>query len=213
MIIGKEYIVGKIRTAIDDITPAGTTDSFTSDVDDELWQAVQHAVEALTEELPVSMMDVTVEPIDGTIDTDRGFAYGTLEDDFLRFVSIDITGTAGILCELIEPGSDAAMMQRSAWSRGSASKPKAMLDYDENGNRVIVWWPGDSNHKKAQLTYIAKPEVVTTATEEVTTVPSIVCPIRDEAERLIIYRAASIFFEAKKESSMAESFRTLSTNY
>ena len=148
----------------------------------------------------------------GTVDNSRGFAYAKVDGDtykFLRFVSIDITGTASILNELIEPGSDLEKMQRSPWSRGSNTKPKAMLDYDENGKQVIVWWPGDDTHSSAQLTYIAEPILRTTATATVTSVPAIECDIKDIAERMVIYRAASIFFEGKKETNLAEQFKNI----
>lgn len=209
MIITKADIISKIRKAIDDIVPSGVTDSFVSDVDAELWQATQQAVNDLLVELPINLLDATEADLTGTIDTNRGFAYDQLPDDFYRFVSIDITGTAGVLFELIEQGSDQEKMQRSAWSRGSATKPKAMMDHDEQGNKVIVWWPGDSEHNSAQLWYIELPELVTTATTAVPTVPAIVCAIRAEAEQQVIYRAASIFFEGKKEADTADRFKNL----
>lgn len=209
MIITQADIIGKIRKAIDDIAPTGITDSFVTDVNSELWQATLHAAIQLSTELPINLLDATVANLAGTIDSNRGFAYGQLPEDYFRFVSIDIAGTASILTELIEIGSDEEKMQRSPWSRGTATKPKAMLDHDENGNKVIVWWPGSEVHNSAQLAYIATPEQVTVATAEVTTVPAIVCAIRPEAEQQVIYRAASIFFEGKKEGEIAEKFRNL----
>ena len=235
--ITRADIVGKIRTAIDDILPSGAnvTDSFSDDTRDELWQATIHAVTQLSLELPIHLLDVSIHSDAGTVDTSRGFAYLTLPEEFLRFVSLDVTGWAGILTELIEPGSDAERMQRSPWSRGTATKPKAMIDHDEQGNRVIVWWPGDSEHGAGQLTYVAAPTVndeepaeepaVTNLNEEpAANAPgaeveqtettesdaNIVCAIRDEAEQYIVYRAASIFFEGKKEGDVAEKFRSLS---
>ena len=210
--ITRADIVGKIRTAIDDILPTGVTDSFSDDTRDELWQATIHAVGQLSLELPIHLLDVSIHSGAGTVDTSRGFAYLALPEKFLRFVSLDVTGWEGILTELIEPGSDAERMQRSPWSRGTATKPKAMIDHDEQGKRVIVWWPGDSGHGTGQLWYIAAPKIVTTATETVTEVPAVVSAIRDEAEQYVIYRAASIFFEGKKEGDVAEKFRSLSNN-
>ena len=205
MNIGKSAIIGKIRTAIDDIvTSTITMDTFKQEVDAELWQATEHAAIELSRELPINLLDASVKSLSGTVDSTRGFAYGQLPSEFLRFVSLDIKDTAGILCELIEAGSDMEKMQRSSWSRGTASKPKAMLDHDENGKKVIVWWPGDDAHNSAQLTYVATPSEGN---------DTITCAIRDEAERLLIYRAASIFFEGKKEETIAEKFRTMSTNY
>lgn len=212
MTIQQADIIGKIRRAIDDIVPSNVTDSFVTDVEAELWQAVQHATMQLSLELPINLLDASVEVLTGTINSDRGSAYSDLPDDYIRFVSIDIEGAAGILSELIEQGSEAEKMQRSKWSRATATKPKAMLDHDGDGDKGIVWWPGDSTHGSAQLFYIAEPSV-TTVTAGTTTMPAIDCAIRSEAEQLIIYRAASIFFEGKKEDTIAEKFRNLSTNY
>ena len=200
MTIDQTDIIGKIRTAIDDIVPAGVTDSFVTDVDAELWQAVQHATTQLSIELPLDLLDASVETLTGTVDANRGFAYGKLSSTYLRFVSLDVPATAGIIRELMEPGSDAEKMQRSAWGRATSSKPKAMLDQDELGRKVIVWWPGDATHNSAELAYIDTPNVSGT---------TITCAIREEAEQQIIYRAASIFFEGKKESEIAEKFRNI----
>lgn len=210
MVIGKTDIIGKIRKAIDDIVPSGTTDNFVTDAESEMWQAVIHAVTDLSVELPIDLLGVTVDSTTGTIDSARGFAYAALQEDYLRFVSIDVAGWTGIVRELIEQGSDAEKMQRSPWSRGTASKPKVMLDTDETGQKVIVWWPGSADFKDAQIAYIAAPEVVNNVTAEITTVPAVVCAIREEAEHKVIYRAASIFFEGKKEPETAEKFRNLS---
>lgn len=200
MIISKNDIVAKIRTAIDDVTPTAS-DSFTDNTDNELWQAAQHAAQALLEELPFDMLDISVDSLTGTADSDRGSMYSKVDSSFLRFVSIDITGTSGVLNELIEPGSNEAKMQRSPWSRGSNTKPKAMLDHDNtDGARIIVWWPGDSANSKATLRYI--PEATITSS-------SIDCAVRSEAERMVIYRAAAIFFEGKKEPETAEKFKNI----
>ena len=59
MNISKSDIVSNIRTAIDDIVPTAT-DSFTSDTDTELWQATQHAVGQLLEELPLEKLQPSV---------------------------------------------------------------------------------------------------------------------------------------------------------
>ena len=203
-------IIGKIRTAIDDIAPS-VADSFVTDVNSELWQAVEHASMELSMELPINLLDVSTENLNGT-GTTIGCSLAKLPDDYLRFVSLGITGCSSIVRELMEPGSDEEKMQRSTWSMGTASKPKAMLDHTVNG-KSIVWWPGGSSHNTAELRFIEVPTVVNQVTAEVQSVPAIVCAIRPEAERLVIYRAASIFFEGKKEETIAEKFQSLSTNY
>jgi len=209
MVITKTDIIGKIRKAIDDIVPSGVTDSFETDVNDELWQAVQQAAIQLSLELPLDMLDGSIKALGGTVDSTRGFAYDKVGDDYLRFVYLDVTNTAGIIRSLMEAGSDEEKMQSSAWSRATASKPKAMLDLDETGAKVIVWWPGDNAHTSAELAYIATPEVINTVTEEITTLPAIVCSIRSEAEQQVIFRAASIFFEGKKEGAIADRFKNM----
>jgi hypothetical protein len=75
-----------------------------------------------------------------------------------------------------------------------------MIGYDDEGQKTIYWWPGNTT---ATLTYIAIPELAEAAA------PHIVCAIRPEAEKEIVYRAASIFFEGKKEGEIAEKFRNL----
>ncbi len=209
MVITQADIIGKIRKTIDDIVPNGVTDSFVTDVNKELWQATLHATIELSAELPYDLLDATVENLSGTYDEPRGFSYAQTDDNFLRFVSLDITGCAGILWELIEAGSDEEKMQRSPWSRGTATKPKAMMDQDENGKKVIVWWPGAAPHNKAQLAYIKTSELVEVARQDIPVVPAIICAIRPEAEKEIIYRAASIFFEGKKEGEIADRFKNL----
>lgn len=209
MTITKTDIIGKIRKSIDDIVPSGVTDSFEGDVDAELWQAVQQAAIQLSLELPLDLLDGSIKELDGTVDSVRGFVYDKVGDDYLRFVYLDVVNTVGIIRELMEAGSDEEKMQRSPWSRGTSTKPKAMLDLDETGKKVIVWWPGDDTHKSAELAYIATPKVFNTTTDEVTTVPAIVCSIRSEAEQQVIFRAASIFFEGKKEGAIADRFKNM----
>lgn len=211
MTISQTDIIGKIRKSIDDIAPL-VADSFVTDINDELWQAVEHACTELSMELPINLLDVTAYSVSGTVDPVRGLASVQLPTDHLRFVSLDIAGWEGAVRELIEPGSDAEKMQRSAWSRGTATKPKAMIDHDSQGNKTIVWWPGDNNHKTGHLDYIKAPQVVADSQSSPTTY-SINSAIRQEAEQLVIWRAASIFFEGKKEDTIAEKFRTLSNNY
>ena len=211
MTANKSDIVTLIRTAIDDILPTGMSDSFTANTDSELWQATCQAVDALLLELPLNLLDASVEILTGASDENRGMSCGNLPEDFLRFVSLDINGCAGVLWELTEPGSDAERMQRSAWSRGTSTKPKAMIDNDVNGNRMMAWWPGGNGHDSAQLSYIQTATVTpANPNADPQTEANIECAIRNEAERLVIYRAASIFFEGKKETETAEKFAAMS---
>lgn len=195
MNITKTDIVEKIRTAIDDIVPEAE-DSFTNDTDTELWQATFHAVQSLLDELPLRLLQPKASASSAT-DNDDGGSSVTLDSDFLRFVDVRLSGWKGVLTVLMDPDSDDARRQRSPWSRGSAEKPKAMLDYNSSGALTLYCWPSGN---RAILNYIPK---ATRSNSLIT------CAIRDEAERFIVFRAAAIFFEGKKETEIAEKFAAL----
>ena len=209
MEITKSDIVSKIRTAIDDIL--SVSDSFSTDTDNELWQATWHAVESLQESLPLDMLTPKADATyyangqHQTTNTD-GSGYLSLENDFVRFVSLSLLSWNGrIVTELLEPGSDEALRQTNKWSRGTVSKPRAMLDHDASGNKILRYWSAGKsndqyNHSVAIMNYIPK------ATMTGTTITS---ALRDIAERQVVYQAAAIFFEGKKESVLADKFRNL----
>lgn len=208
MTISKSDIIGKIRTAIDDIAP-NVLDSFSTDTNSELWQAVQHAVMTLLVELPISMLDPSFK--EGTADvTGNSDGSGTIELDssFLRFVSLKLTTWAGPVYVLIEPGSDDEMRQRTSWGRGTPDKPKVLLDHGVNGNaakKVLKYWSagkvdGSYRHVIDKLYYIPVPDMSTDSFD---------CALKPAAESSLINLAASIFFEGKKDPETAEKFRAL----
>jgi hypothetical protein len=259
MIILQSDIIAKIRTAIDDIVPEAA-DSFTDDTDAELWQAAQHAVEGLLQELPIAMLvprsyyeDITL----GNEETSPQATVGTegigrieLPSKFLRFVSFRMQGWSWPVYTLVEPGSDEEIRQRSAWGRGTPDKPKAMLTFitDQDGSqnyyaqRVLKFWTAalDDNSQyikniqelnyipMSTVTYPETPEPTPTPSESVEETrevaevtrdavssassdeePYIDCALRPEAEKAVIYQAASIFFEGKKEPETAAKFRNI----
>ena len=209
MNITKSDIVAKIRTAIDDIL--SVSDSFSADTDNELWQAAWHAVESLQETLPLDMLipksDVTyyANGQHQTANSD-GSGYLSLEDDFVRFVALSLSSWNGrIVTDLLESGSDEALRQTNKWGRGTATKPRAMFDHDASGNKILRYWSAGKvnnqyDHSVAIINYIPK------ATMSGTTINS---ALRDIAERQVIYQAAAIFFEGKKEPELADKFRNL----
>jgi hypothetical protein len=207
MIIARNSFIGKIRTAIDDIATAAT-DSFSDNVNDELWQATLHAATELSLELPIDLLEPSTENLSGTVSANFGSVTAELPSNYLRFVSLDITDCAGIVRTLMEGNSDAELMQRSVWGRGTATKPKVILENIGDSLKRLSWWPGGEAHNTALLQYIAYPELGTVPSD-----PNITCAIRQETQQFLIYRAASIFFEGKKEDVIADKFRTLSTNY
>lgn len=198
--------IGKVRTAIDDIK--GTLDDdFATDVDTEIRQALRHSVESLLMELPPALVTPSVcKPTSSTPSWSRstgtmGDGMIVLPDDFLRFLDIQVKGWKGALYELMEAGSEEERRQRSPWSRGSNSKPKAMLDTDIDGKRTIHYWPGSENAELVRLSYVP---MWSEADDKIS------CSLRGEVEKNVIYRAASIFLEGKKEHDAAEHFKQLS---
>ena len=204
MIISKSDIVGKIRTAIDDIVPTAQ-DSFTADTDSELWQATKHAVEQLLLELPVELLEP--QPQDSPSATAGSDGQGTirLADDYLRFIALKLTTWRSPVYVLLEQGSEEEIRQRTSWGRGTPEKPRAMQDSDAEGHLILRYWTagksGDSyDHSIELLNYIPIPAITSS---------QITCALRPVAEKAVIYRAASIFFEGKKEADTAEKFRNL----
>lgn len=195
--ISRGDIISRIRTAIDDILP-NVVDSFSSDADAEMWQAAQDAAVELSLELPINLLDVSSN---GAANISETTGTINLPNDYLRFISLSVAGWSDAIRSLMEPDGEEEKMQRSAWTRGTASKPKAVFRFSDDGKRQLVFWPAGNGYA---LEYVAAPKVENN---------SIVCSIRPEAERLLAWRAASIYFEGKKEELMAEKFRNLSTNY
>lgn len=197
MNITKTDIVAKIRAAIDDIVPTAA-DSFTNDTDAELWQATYHAVQSLLEEMPLKMLEPSSANL-STSTTQDGGSDIILPSGFLRFVDVRLTGWAGPLSELMEPDSDDAKRQRSPWSRGTAEKPKAMIHHNASAALILSCWPSGSI---STLNYI--PAATKNGADN-----QITCAIKSENERHVIFRAASIFFEGKKEPDTAAKFTAL----
>lgn len=217
MEILKSDIVGQIRTAIDDIVPTAA-DSFKSDTDGELWQAVQHAVTALLTELPATLLEPEQQESPTVHTNNDGSGYIELADGFLRFIALQLSTWPGAVYELIEPGSDEEKRQRTRWGRGTPDKPRAMLDHDAEGADILRYWTAGKNsgtydHTISTLLYISVPEVedVTDTVDNVASVvdQKITCDLKEAALPMVIYRSAAIFFEGKKEPETAEKFRNI----
>lgn len=206
MEIDIDSMIGKVRTAIDDILPE-VEDDFTADTDAEIAQALRHAVNSLLGEVPPGM----IEPTGITLTSGNytrwtreqdGSGYIVLPTDFLRFVSMKMKDWLGSVSDLIERGSDEEEMQRTPWGRGSNTKPRAMLDHDTDEKRIVRYWPGSTSNELELLLYVPQFSEKD---------GKITCVLRDECEKNIIYRAAYIFLEGKKEAETAEKFKVLST--
>lgn len=212
MTISLSSYVEKVRKAIDDITP-GVIDDFASDANNEIKQAIRYAVDGLLMVLPLEMLIPTVKSeglTTGKRETD-GSGYVLLDDSkFLRFESLTVSGWIGSVTELMDWNGEEVKMQRSAWSRGTASKPKAVFDFvrpTENaagtaGSLAIRFWPSTAENN-VTVSYIERAEVQANDADK------LICALREGSEKSIVYQACRIYLEGKKESEMAEKFSKL----
>lgn len=215
--IYRNDIIAQIRRAIDDIVPSAT-DSFTENTNDELWQAVQHAVEQLLLELPVDALIPQNGSSSNVLQTYPADGTGLIElpVTFLRFISLKFSTWPSPVYTLIEPGSDEEMRQRSSWGRGTPEKPRAMIDGTEDSPILRFWSVGKTGNPPSYdytvdiLNYIPMPTVNPVSTDpQSPTDANIVCALRPVAVKAVIYRAASIFFDGKKEPETADKFRNI----
>ncbi len=191
-------MIGKVRTAIDDVLPE-VDDDFSFDTDKELKQAILHSIENLLMEAPISFLEPTITSEVTLVSGSDDSGYIDLPADYLRFVTVGIKEWAGPIHELIERGSDDEKRQRSKWSRATNCKPRAMLDVATDNKRVIRCWPVASNSTVKNLVYIPLPKE--------TEVGKITCALNPELEKNVIYLAAGLFLEGKKEHEAAEHFK------
>lgn len=192
----------KVRKAIDDIAPSAV-DDFGTDTNNEIDQALLHAATSLSYTLPLGLVIPTKTNTQTTGKrSSDGSGYVELPSDYLRFVSLSVSDWKGSVGELIERGSEAEKMQRSAWSRGTRTKPKAMLDEEgvlSQTKEVIRFWPSTTDNT-ATLVYVDTPEISNN---------NLVCALASSMEKNLIYLACSIFMQGKKENVLAEAFAKL----
>lgn len=207
----------EVRKALDDIAPTGITDSFADDVNAEIEQALEHAATHLSRELPLEMLEpevidnTTAEPEWSRTEGENGSGMIVLPADFLRFGALDMQEWTATVRELIEPGSESEHQQRSKWSRGSNEKPRAMLDNvivtdggqnNRQTHQVLRYWPGSQDNELERLVYV--PQVRVSNGE-------LICALKAECEKNLIYLTCRIFLEGKKEHTAAEKFAALVT--
>lgn len=193
-------ILRDIHTALDEITPADdNADDFTTDMDTELRQAVNSAVEQLLVETGEHLLTLSNGNGSSVVTEASGSCTVTLPDDFLRFFELRFSGWRNGLRTLTEPGTRESDMQQSAWTCGSKEKPVAIPTVGTDGKRLLRVWGADG--ELTLLAYLKKP---TYTTDKLT------APIRDEMYKLIVYRAAGIYLDTHREGDGADRYYELS---
>lgn len=210
-------LVKKVRIAIDDITKDADED-FTKDADTEIKQAIEHAAIRVCKEAPANMLDPTVcgseqwtkdGKASGQVMNADGSGSLVVPDNFIRLVELRLASWGRSVFTLMEPGSNEANMQASRWSRGNALKPKAMLGVNSSGQRVIDYWSAGRyttkqadgtaksvyNHQVERFAYVSRPTISESKID--------IC-LTDDCLMHIVYMAAGIYLEGKKESTLAD---------
>lgn len=225
-----ESLVGKVRIAIDEIVTDGFDDDFTIDADTEIRQALQYAMNQLLDEVSLeSLTPVDLCDVVGDMDSvHEKFVDGSgqilLPNNFLRLVSFKLRSWRLPVHEVLDPMSDEYKRQASVWGRGSCHKPRVVVMPSVGGYLRLIYWtagrrsvpvtavgalpsPSSStyyDHEIDHLQYI--PSIM--IDDEATTVES---SLNGACEMLLVYRAAGIFLEGKKEGALAQRMYALSS--
>jgi len=214
-----QSLIEKVRIALDEILPEDEADGFTANADTEIAQALQTAIMQLSKEASPDMLEPKVLKGDLTpaqVKNDDGTGYIILPPDFLRLMELKLTSWSSSVWELMDPTSDEARRQASRWGRGTPQKPKAMESQDRAGNKILRYWTAGrfANNDGREVKAIYDHRIETFAyigTPELSSDGSVIdCNLKDEAERSIIYRAAGIYLESKKEAELADRMYALS---
>lgn len=96
------------------------------------------AARDITETAEVSLLGPIAMPTEITR-TDGGGIL-TIPDDFLRLVSLKMSGWNKAVTMVAGEGSDIELMQRNKYTRGTAMKPVAVFGRDSSGNKVIEYF-------------------------------------------------------------------------
>jgi hypothetical protein len=223
-------IIKEVRIAIDEIAK-DNDDDFMQDQDTEIRYAILAAANQVLLEAPAGFLRPEPVTVGANNDYDAaqtqftdGHGSVVLPDNFLKLFEFKLISWQSSVRELMDPGSQEAKMQASTWSRGTPQKPKAMLTTDANGNRVLMYWtagrytqPPSSatnnvfNHTIEAFYYIPTAEIVdVTPSDGTAAVQTLKVALTDSAENNLIYRAAALFLEGKKEKDLSERMRQLS---
>ncbi len=222
MAVTLEELIEKVRIAIDEITGDDVDSEFTEELDTEIEHALWVAARGLLAELPPSMVPcVTLTDGDITVHKKNSDGSGQIgvDDNFLRLVELRLSTWKSSVWALMEPDSNEAKMQVSAWTRGTPEKPRAMMG---EGVAVTQQQGGESQTVscKRSIKYWTAGKV-SGAYDHTVEVLAYVKELGDddEADLLalaeahlsrIVYRAAGVLMEGKQHGDLADRFYKLS---
>lgn len=195
-------MVDKLHTIIDDVKRTDGEDDFTQDKDTELREALlPGADQIISEAAPAMLMPQSyAATITASTDSDEHCEV-SLPDDFYMLYELRLKPWKSSVETLLDPGSQEVKMQSCSWTRGSNEKPRATMSL--NDSKCLFCWPKAT--EVSRFLYIPHSKIVTENNVEYLS-----AALMDNSLYQILYRAAGIFMEAKKESTLADRFYTLS---
>lgn len=193
-------ILRDLHVALDEIIIGDAQDDdFATDMDTELRQAVNTAVEQLLGELDESHIDLTNDTT-VTATAGTGTHVITVPTNLLRFVAMRFNSWGSELRELTAPDSDKAKMQGCEFTRGTKWKPVAIMTTGASGKIIDVYGTvtGDT---VTRFAYVPMPTVTNT---------TVTCALKSETLKCVMYRAAGIYLETHREGEAANKYYDLS---
>jgi len=187
-------LIPRVRTLIDEVAHDATED-FSTDLDAEIRNAIIMAAQKMRRDLgrafllPLNFTSTLTAGADGS-------GTATMPDDFGTLVEFQLRGWKQPVTDFIEPGSAEAKQQMHPWTRGSASKPVAMVTLSDNNNSIRYWSAakqgGTYVHELDHFQYLP---IVDDSTDFL--------PIADEAYDMLLYQSAALLMLSKGETEIA----------
>jgi hypothetical protein len=198
-----DNLIVSVRKLIDEVAHDAVED-FSTDLNAEIEQSVIMAAQKLKRDLgrqfliPVDY-EATLVYQDGD-----GSGTATLPDDFGTVVEFQLKGWKQPVTDLIEPNSTEAKQQMHPWTKGSPSKPVAMVTLKDGAN-VLKYWsaPKKNGTYSHELDHFHYLPVIDESTD--------VLHIADEVYDLLLYQSASLLMLSKGETAIAEQLASMGT--
>lgn len=204
MTISIETLIQQVRTLIDEVKHDATED-FSTDLEKEIRHSIILAAQKMKRDLGRQFL-LPIKWEASLAFGDDGSGIATMPEDFGTLVEFRLKGWKQGVTDLIEPDSIEAKQQMHPWTRGSASKPVAMVELSQDGtNNVLRYWSAPKgvsgySHVLDKFEYLP---VIDEQTESL--------PITDEAYDLLLYQSASLLMLSKGETQMAEQLASMGT--
>ena len=198
-------LIPRVRTLIDEMAHDAMED-FSTDLNAEIRQAVIMAAQKMKRDLGRAFLQPCT--YNATLVYQDGDASGTatIPEDFGTLVEFRIKGWKQSVTDIIEPGSIEAKQQLHPWTRGSVSKPVAMVTLSQDGSsNVLRYWsaPKENGIYRHELETFQYMPVIDDSTKRL--------PIADDAYDMLLYQSAALLMLMKGETQMAEQFASMGT--